>query len=260
MLSPVWPLPIYVDSWAWHSRFQCNIVLTVSNFTSITSHIHNWVLFLLWLHLFILSGVISPLFSSSLLGTYQPREFIFQCPVFLTFHTVLGILKARMLKWFAIPLSSEPHFFRTLHCDPSVLGGFKWHASYFHWVREGCSPCDQFDSFYVMVVFILSALWWIRVRGLWKLPRRGWPRGKLGLVLMGRAMLSKSLIQFSLDGWGSVLSLFSDLRPNYSGDNEDNDNLLQKAPCQHCYTRCPQPCSQPPLTHASTGGPWTLLG
>jgi len=28
--------------------------------------------------------------------------------------------------------------------------------------------------------------------------------GKLGLVLMGRAMLSKSLIQFSVDGWSRV--------------------------------------------------------
>ena len=37
---------------------------------SITSHIHSWVLFLLWLHSFILSGVISPLISSSILGTY----------------------------------------------------------------------------------------------------------------------------------------------------------------------------------------------
>ena len=37
---------------------------------SITSHIHNWVLLLLWLHPFILSGVISPLISSSILGTY----------------------------------------------------------------------------------------------------------------------------------------------------------------------------------------------
>ena len=33
---------------------------TASDFTSITSHIHNWVLFSLWLCLFILSGVISP--------------------------------------------------------------------------------------------------------------------------------------------------------------------------------------------------------
>ena len=32
-------------------------------------------------------------------------------------------------------------------------------------------------------------------------------RGNLGLVLMGRAMLSKYLIQFSVDGWGCVPSL-----------------------------------------------------
>ena len=32
-------------------------------------------------------------------------------------------------------------------------------------------------------------------------------RGKLGLVLMGGAMFSKSLIQFSVDGWGCVPSL-----------------------------------------------------
>src|SRR5574341_145022 len=58
--------------------------------------------FLLWLSLHS-SGVISPLISSSLLGTYQPWEFIFQCPIFLPFHTVHGVLKARILKWFAIP-------------------------------------------------------------------------------------------------------------------------------------------------------------
>ena len=51
--------------------------------------------------IFILSGVISPLFSSSILGTYWPGEFIFQCPIFLSFHTVHGVLKVRILKWFA---------------------------------------------------------------------------------------------------------------------------------------------------------------
>ena len=47
--------------------------LTMSSFIAGlqgTSHIHNWVLFLLWLHPFILSGVISPLISSSIVGTY----------------------------------------------------------------------------------------------------------------------------------------------------------------------------------------------
>ena len=70
------------------------------------------VLFLLWLHPFILSGVISPLMSSSALGTYWPREFIFHYPIILPFHTVHGVLKARILKWFAIPFSSGPHSVR----------------------------------------------------------------------------------------------------------------------------------------------------
>ena len=39
------------------------------------------------------------------------------------FHTVHGALKARILKWFAIPFSSGPRFVRTLHHDLSILGG-----------------------------------------------------------------------------------------------------------------------------------------
>ena len=46
------------------------LLFTAWDFTSITSCIHNWVVVLLWLHLFILSGVISLLMSSSILGTY----------------------------------------------------------------------------------------------------------------------------------------------------------------------------------------------
>ena len=61
------------------------LLFTASDFTSITSHIHAWVLFSLWLHLFFLSGVISPLFTSSILGTYWPGEFIFQCHIFFAF-------------------------------------------------------------------------------------------------------------------------------------------------------------------------------
>ena len=87
---------------------------------------------------FILSGVISPLISSSILGTYQPEEFIFQCAIFLPFHTVHGVLKVRILKWFAIPFSSGPHFVRTVHHDPSISGGPTGHGSQFHWVIQSC--------------------------------------------------------------------------------------------------------------------------
>ena len=55
------------------------------------------------------------LHSSPVASTYQPEEFIFLCPIFLSFHTVHGVLKARILKWFASPFSSGPHSVRTLH-------------------------------------------------------------------------------------------------------------------------------------------------
>ena len=83
-------------------------------------------------------------------------------------------------------------------------------------------------------------------------------RGKLGLVLMGRAMFSKSLTQFSAEVQSCVPSLLFDLRPNYGGGNEDNGYLLQKVPCVYCYTECPRPCSRPLPTQASTGNSWTL--
>ena len=53
------------------------LLFIASDLSSITIHIHKWVLFLLWFRLFILSGVISPLISSTILGTYWPGEFIF---------------------------------------------------------------------------------------------------------------------------------------------------------------------------------------
>ena len=70
------------------------LFFTASDFTSINSHIHSWALFLLWLCLFILSGVISPLFSSSILGTYWSGEFLFQYPIILPFHAVHGKVQA----------------------------------------------------------------------------------------------------------------------------------------------------------------------
>ena len=66
--------------------------------------------------------------NSSIMGTHQSGEFIFQCPIFLPFHTVHGVLKARILKWFAIPFSSGPHSVRPLHHDLSILGVLTGHG------------------------------------------------------------------------------------------------------------------------------------
>ena len=65
---------------------------------------------------------------------------------------------------------------------------------------------------------------------------------------MGRSMLSKSLIQISVDGRACVPSLLFDLRPNYGGHNEDDGDLLQKVPCKQC--------SRPPQVHAPTRDSW----
>ena len=108
------------------------LFFTTLDFTFVTRHIHNWALFPLWLSLFIPSGAISLLFSNSILDIFQPGELIFQCHIFLPFHTVHGVLKARRLKWFVIAFSSGPHFVKTLHHDPSILGGPTWHGSWFH--------------------------------------------------------------------------------------------------------------------------------
>ena len=79
---------------------------------------------------------------------------------------------------------------------------------------------------------------------LWKLPDgRDWLWGKLGLVLMGRTMLSKSLILFSVDGWGCVPSLLFDLRSNYGGDNEDNGDLLKKSCACTAALSAPNPAA-----------------
>ena len=100
-------LPWFMDLTFQVPRQYCSLqhwTLLLSPITSTTG------LFLLWLHLFILSGVISPLISSSILGIYQPGEFISQCPLFLPFNTVHGVLKARILNteeyWSVLPFPS----------------------------------------------------------------------------------------------------------------------------------------------------------
>ena len=96
---------------------------------------------------------------------------------------------------------------------------------------------------------LLEASWWERLT-----------EGKTGSCLMGRAMLTKSWIQFSVDGQGCVPSLLFDLRPNYGGGNEHDGDFLQKVWCTYCYMQCPWPCNRPPPTHASSRDSWTLMG
>ena len=105
------------------------ILFTALEFISIANHIQNLVFYLVLaqpLHSF---WSCFSLFYSNILGTFRPGEFIFQCHIFLPFHTLHGVLKARILKWFATPFSSGLHFVRTLHLDPSTLVDPTLHGS-----------------------------------------------------------------------------------------------------------------------------------
>ena len=65
-------------------------------------------------------------------------------------------------------------------------------------------------------------------------------------------MLSKSLIQFSVDGRGSVPSLLFDLKPNYGGGNENNSTSFRRSHACTAALSAPNPAAghhslMPPL-------------
>ena len=124
------------------------LLITALDFSSFTSHIHNWALFLLWLCLFIPSGVICALLSGSILVTFQPQKFIFQFHIFLPFHTAHGILNSRILKLFAIPFS-RGHVLS----EPSTMLHLSWVA-----LHGMAHSFNELDKAVVHVIILVSFL------------------------------------------------------------------------------------------------------
>ena len=129
--------------------FYAILLFIASDFVSITSHIHNCVLFLLCLILFILSGVISPLISSSILGTYQPGEFTFQCTIFLPFIPFMGF--SRQEYWSSLPFPSPvDHILSEL----STMTSLSWVTLY-----GMVHSFIELDKAVVHVIRLFSFLW-----------------------------------------------------------------------------------------------------
>ena len=80
------------------------LLFTALDLTSITSHIHSWVLFLLWICLVILSGVIFPLISNSISGMYWPGCSSFSVLCFCLFILFMGF--SRQDYWRVLPFPS----------------------------------------------------------------------------------------------------------------------------------------------------------
>jgi len=98
------------------------------------------------------------------------------------------------------------------------------------------------------------------------LDGRDWE--KLGLALVGRALLSKAVIQLSADGWGFDPSLLFGLRQHCPGvyrlygrvNGDLQEGLCQGGAFPDCYCQCLHPRGEPLATHASTGDPSTPAG
>ena len=92
-----------------------------------------------------------------MLGMYRHKEFVFQCPIFLPFLTVHGVLKAIILKWFAIPFSSV-HFLSELStvAQPSLVALHGMAHSFIE--LDKAVVCVIRLVSFPIVVFSLSAL------------------------------------------------------------------------------------------------------
>ena len=105
MPTPAWSRPVWLTQGPNIRGPYAVLFFTASDFTFTTRHIHNWALFPLWPSRFILSGAISnwpPLFPSSILDTFRPEGFIFQCHSFLPFFVLfMGFLQQEY--WSGLP-------------------------------------------------------------------------------------------------------------------------------------------------------------
>ena len=72
---------------------------------------------------------------------------------------------------------------------------------------------------------------------------------------MGRAMLSKSLIQFSVDGWGCVPSLLFDLRPTLVGVMKIMATSFKRSHARTAELSAPDPAAG----HCQPRHHWRLL-
>ena len=140
--------------WTYHSRFLCNMALySIGPCFHHRSYPQLGVV-LLWLHLFILSGVISPLISSSILGTYWSGEFIFSVLSFCLFILFMGF--PRQEYWSGLPfLSLVDHILS----EVSTMTYPSWVA-----LHIMAHSFIELDKIVVDVIRLVSFLWlWFSV-------------------------------------------------------------------------------------------------
>ena len=125
------------------------LLFTALDFIFITTHIHNWVLFLLWFRHFILSWVISPLISSSILAPTDLGSSSFSVISFCLF--ILFMEFSRQDNWSDLPFPSPvDHVLSEL----STMTCLSWVA-----LHDMAHTFFELDKAVVHVIRLFSFLW-----------------------------------------------------------------------------------------------------
>ena len=126
------------------------LLFTASDFTSIISHIHSWTLFLLWLCLFTLSRVISPLISGSIRVPTNLGSSSFSVIYFCLF--ILFMRFSKQEYWSGLPFPSPvDHVLSelfTITCPSWVA----LHGMVHSFI--------VLDKAVIQVISLVSFLWW----------------------------------------------------------------------------------------------------
>ena len=183
---------------------------------------------------------------------------------FLPFHTVHGVLEARILKWFALPFSSGPHSVRILHHDLSSG------CPYTAWLTVSLSSTRLWSLWSDRVVFcdfgfqsvcplmekdkrLMEASWWERLPGDgvgggvvdWVLF---WWVGPCSVNLESNFLLmGGAVFPFCCFTWGQTL-----------GEVMKVMATSFKSPRHALPHSVPPTLQQATADHTSAGDPWTL--
>ena len=120
-----------------------------SDFTLTSSHIYNRALFSLWLHLFILSRVISPLFSSAHRAPIDLGRSSLSVISFCLFMLFMGFLRQEY--WSGLPF---PSLVDHVWWELSTMTHLSWVA--LHGIDHSFT---ELDKAVVHVISLISFLW-----------------------------------------------------------------------------------------------------
>ena len=235
------------------------LFFTAPDFTFTTWHVCNWALFPLGSA----SSFLLKLFlHSSLVAYWVPSDLVnssFSVISFVFFLFTLFMGFSRWEYWNSLPFPSP--------VDHILLKLFTMTCPFCVALYGMAHSFTELDQAMIHVISLVTflCLWFSfwRIRGLWKLPDGGyWLWGKLSLALMDRAMLSKSLTQFSADVCGCVPSLSLAWGQAMAGVMGTSFKGLMPSCCesQDCCIQYPWPHTRPLSTHASSRDFWTLTG